>query len=167
MRKYTNLLAGTVTLIVSIVIYVASNGIKRMVVTSIGPDFMPKIVAVMMGILSIVLIIQELQKLKRNKQQVENSSENKCLKSFNIIKFAKANLDIVTLVLIILYAVAMPILGFLISTVVYLFIQMLIMSQNRKINYLAISIISVVFSTVIYFVFTKVLFVMLPSGILG
>ena len=65
------------------------------------------------------------------------------------------------------YFVLMPYIGFLIMTTIYLFLQMLLLSDksNKKIvSFFAISIVS---SLVTYFIFRSIFYVMLPSGIFG
>ncbi len=57
--------------------------------------------------------------------------------------------------------------GFLISSIVYLFAQMVILAPKEKRNFLLLAVIAVVFNIVVYFIFRNALNVMLPKGILG
>ena len=71
-----------------------------------------------------------------------------------------------TLAASLLYVALLKPLGFVISSVLYLELQMCIMAQKerrRPLKFLIISIVSVV---VIYFVFHNLLQLMLPNGIL-
>jgi hypothetical protein len=66
-----------------------------------------------------------------------------------------------------LYALLITKVGFLITTTVYLFIQINILSPKQSRKHLMFAIISVVASVVIYYIFVKVFNLMLPAGILG
>ncbi len=73
-----------------------------------------------------------------------------------------------TVALIVGFAALMPIIGFPIMAVVYLFLQFIVLTPGKdKPNYLLYGIISLIASTVIYLTFRHVFDLMLPTGLLG
>jgi putative tricarboxylic transport membrane protein len=72
-----------------------------------------------------------------------------------------------TIGLLIVYAVVLQYLGFILSTMLYLFVQMIVLAGERKTKYVTLVLISVVASTGIYALFVYGLELMLPAGILG
>lgn len=74
---------------------------------------------------------------------------------------------ILTLALMLAYALTMKTLGFLISTTVYMFFQSIILFPKRKMNYLITIAVSLIFSVSVYLVFVRVFSLVLPQGILG
>lgn len=68
-----------------------------------------------------------------------------------------------------LYVGLMGVIGFLITTVVYLFVQILILTPREKWkkNYVPAAITAVVAGVVLFFIFRYVLNVLLPVGILS
>jgi len=167
MKRYKDLISGVIVVVFSIAIYISSNGIQRMVSTSIGPDFMPKLAAVLMGILGVILTIQGALSAVKAPAEITAADAAAAKRHISFIELFKNNLDIATLVLLTLYSLVIGWLGFLISTSVYIFLQIMLMSINKKKKYIVFIAISVIFTCVIYFLFTKVLYVMLPVGILG
>jgi putative tricarboxylic transport membrane protein len=68
---------------------------------------------------------------------------------------------------LVLYIALLPIIGFLITTVVYLFAQMYLLADKKERKIPLFLVTSVVTSVFVYFVFKSVFFLMLPAGILG
>ena len=92
-----------------------------------------------------------------------NNTENESLEAVDRPDYGRV---ILTLVFSLLYVALLKPLGFVISSILYLELQMCIMSQKEKrkpVKFLLISVISVM---VIYFVFHNLLQLMLPNGIL-
>ena len=161
-KKFEDIIAGILLLIVSIVVFVFSNKIPRLVITTIGPAFMPKLVAIGMGVFSCLLIVKSLQiptvAQKNEKRQVGQTS---------LLDFVRLHIDLVTIALLFLYAIGIAVLGFLVSTIIYLFLHINLMGINKKQNLLVALVVSISISVGVYMLFSKVLYVMLPSGILG
>lgn len=74
---------------------------------------------------------------------------------------------ILTLVLMLAYALTMKRLGFLISTTVYMFLQSMILFPKKKMNFIIAIAVSLIFSISVYLVFVRVFSLVLPQGILG
>lgn len=68
--------------------------------------------------------------------------------------------------LLICYAVCLYLFGFLLSTPFMLFLLILLLAGSYKLNKIVVAVISIVASVLLYWLFVKVLYVMLPRGIL-
>lgn len=114
---------------------------------------MPTILGVLLAIVSIVCIVQGIKKMRSHDQEE-----------------AGEKTDVMTVVLtfavIIGYIMIMQPLGFILSTVIYLFLQMLVLAPADKRNILLFAIISVAFTAFLFVAFRIGLTMMLPRGII-
>jgi putative tricarboxylic transport membrane protein len=168
--KYMDIYSGLFLLVVSVLMFVATFSFEALTTTRVGPDFMPKIIAGLIAVFSILIVVSGFNKLKAIKN-VDASTDvviDKNAENFDMEE-EKASYTpvLMTLGIMVGYILLMPYIGFLIMTALYLFVQMMILSHktNRK-NGLFI-IISVISSVTIYYVFKSIFYVMLPTGILG
>jgi putative tricarboxylic transport membrane protein len=159
MKKYQDIISGITLLIVAVGIFISSGYIPRIIVTTLGPDFMPKLVAAGMGILSCLLILTGYRQRKYSGESSANR-ENKTA-------FIKRHIDLLTIGLLIFYAACMAFAGFLVSTSLYLFLHISFMGIMKKPRPMIVVLVSIGSSLVIYIIFTRFLYVMLPAGILG
>lgn len=124
----------------------------------------PKVWGIGLLILSIILICRSLYKIYKAK--------GKCIAidSRKIIDQIKEKREVVyTFLLLIFYAVLMQPLGFVISSIIYVFLQIWVLTPIDKRNYKMKMIsggLSVVFSVGLYYLFTEYFMVLLPAGIL-
>lgn len=75
-----------------------------------------------------------------------------------------------TFILLFAYALVLRPVGYLLTTFIYLIIQIILLTEQKKINKKLVVkalILSVVFSILSDYLFVKLLSVPLPSGILG
>lgn len=70
------------------------------------------------------------------------------------------------LLLLIGYAVCLYLFGFLLSTPFMLFLLILLLAGSHKLNKLVVVVVSVTTSVLLYWLFVKILYVMLPRGAL-
>lgn len=152
MRKYMDIISGLFFLFLAIALYAGTYSIRTFSDTAYGVTFLPRVVAILMAGISLIVIWGGFRKLRE-------SSETG---GFPVTQgFA------LTIVLIFLYMLAMPTLGFIISSFAYITAQIYVLSNfDRKRLYFG-GAISLVFSIGIYFLFTRVIYIMLPPGILG
>lgn len=114
---------------------------------------MPTILGVLLAIMAILCIVQGVRKLKE-------PDDGKVEEKADILTVA------LTFAVIIGYIFIMQPLGFCLSTVIYLFLQMLVLAPAGKRNIALFAIISVVFTVVIFFAFRVGLDLLLPRGII-
>ena len=150
-NKEKNLVVSLVFMAFGIFLFVESMGIKHMMKNDVGSAFFPKVVAVAITGVSVIRLIMTLR---------EPASERK-----------KSNSDLkggwLTIVLIAAYVMAFQPVGFIISTMVYLFLQILVLVPKEKRSWPLTVIISVVSPIAIYALFTYAISSPLPKGIWG
>lgn len=152
--------------------FVATFNIEALTDSRIGADFMPKIIAILIAIMSIPVIVNGFKGREvvetDSKATIADDDEVSISEAQEETINEKSYIDLIlTIVLLIVYLILIPILGFLIATSAYLIIQMLIFSEWTIRNVLLYGVISIVTSSIVYFVFRNVFYVMLPAGIFG
>lgn len=167
--KYDDVFSGFFLLIVSVVMYIATFSFEALTTTLIGPAFMPQIIAIAIGIFSILIIVNGFMKTRTIEKEetlpepVVEGHDDKLISgqkdSYRPV--------ILTLLLMLAYVVLIPVIGFLITTILYIFLQMMILSDKTTRKIWLFALVSIVSSVVIYYVFRNVFYVMLPTGIMG
>ena len=160
LEKHEDWLVALFYLAVTIVYAMQIPSIKRTSISPINSAFLPTVLSVGMGVLTV---FQVYNAVKKQRAEKADDGEEKTADSADGPDYGRAML---TLAASLLYVALLKPLGFVISSVLYLELQMCIMVQKerrRPLKFLIISIVSVVG---IYFVFHNLLQLMLPNGIL-
>lgn len=163
-----DMIAGAVLALFSIVYYIASHSIQSF---GSNKDFIsartiPVAWAVLLLVLSAALMIRSYSEIRRLKAAGEEIFSGRTFKDWLADNYAVIG----TFVMLFLYAFAMRPVGYLVSTFVYLIIQVVLLTQREKINKKLIVkalILAVAFSVASDYLFVELLSVPLPSGILG
>lgn len=156
-----DLYLGIGFLLFSVGVWIASLSIKHLVVARIGSAFVPQLAASLLGLLSIILIIQSVLHAPEGPSKVETFTEQEAEAASKRKKRVR-----LTFVLILVYLILLEPVGFLITSSLYLFFQFWVLSR-RKPNLPLFGIIAVSGSIIIYYLFVKVFALFLPAGILG
>lgn len=114
---------------------------------------MPTILGILLAILSVFLIAQGLKALK-----AQDDGDAKKMDR------ADAMAVVYTFAVIIGYIIILPYLGFILSTILYLFIQMIILAPPDKRNLALFAIVAVVFTVLVFYAFRMGLSQPLPRG---
>lgn len=155
-KQYQDVIAGVAFLILSVAYYSGSFfETSSLMKAEYGPDFMPKVYAVLMGILSIALIVTGIQKAKK-----VSPSEEEC-----VFDMRSAVTVALSLIFIGVYIFLIEVVGFLIASALYLFTQAWLLSQKK--NYGLLILFSVIGAVAVYLLFAKGIGLTLPRGILG
>ena len=154
MGKKRDIIIGGFFLALAVIVYISSFSIKKLVVSRIGSDFVPQLMAIVLAILSIILIIQALTTKTTSPNDTETPSRAH--------RFSVA----ATFILIFFYLILLEPVGFLISSAVYLFFQFTVLSPT-KINIPLYGLLSISTSVLLYFLFVNAFSLFLPAGILG
>lgn len=112
----------------------------------LGPDFFPRILSILMMILSFIQLVRTIKKDKKDE-----------------IKLNIHSLSVMIIVACIVYLFAIDIIGYLVSTFLFLSIVIYAISRKSSIKDL---IISLAISFALYGIFHLALKVPLPSGFL-
>lgn len=152
MTKKHDAICGIIGMIIAVVLYAASVNIGRIENQTIGADFVPKLTAILLFVLSGILFYNGMkQPVSAKKDDFKHNYKGTFL----------------MFILLCLYVAALDTLGFIISSMIFLFFSLLLLTRKEEVHYVRFVIISVVGSVVISFLFTEVFGVNLPAGILG
>jgi putative tricarboxylic transport membrane protein len=153
-KNLKNFLIGLFLLIIGFVLFISAQTIKAGGEMGQGADFMPKLMSGMLGICGILVIIVE-GFIKGKVKRISLPSKQQ------LIGFLSA------FMLLFFYIILLSSVGFLIMTALYIFLQSWLITPKTKRNLIKQTLIAVISSTVVYFIFVFGLNLMLPAGILG
>jgi len=146
-----DIVAAICLLLVSLLVFWISKDFPSSK-TGIGVSTFPKLLAGLLIIFSIVIIIQA----------IKNSSFSKKEPTFK--EFKKGHkLIIAVIIILIIYIQMLEVLGFILSSFLLLITLMFIFGERRKIILL---VVPMLFSVILYLVFSKMAMVFLPEGII-
>lgn len=160
MTKYLKngeVLAGSVLFLIGMFMLLNAIIFGRAINTGIGADFFPKIVSCALMAVSAGLIRSGIRTEKAFAADNEKEPANKG----NYPVFAAA------LGVFLVYVFLMPVLGFIIATIPFIFCLILLLAPTKKRKIPLFLGISVAVSLGTYLLFVKLFFVMLPAGLLG
>ena len=121
--------------------------------------FMPRLIFGILIVIGIVMIIQGIQDIKKNKK--------KLLEGEALEKASRETLrSLGALCILLLYILCFKPVGFIISSILFLVGMMFYMTKKEDRKPIVFIIISVVMTLVVYFCFKKFLYIYLPAGIL-
>ena len=162
-KNFTDLISGIVVMALAVFFYWTTIGTKSFMKAGKGrlaPDAIPKTVAIGMFALGVIIIVKWLIDMKRGKvkpAEVEDDSENIVGMTEKQIKtrqlFQKITLPC-TILLIFLYILLMPEIGFTISTFCFLTLQITLLSTDLGWkSWLKSLLIALIASVAIYIIF--------------
>lgn len=140
-------------LVLCALMYIGTFSIKITKTVSVSAAFFPRIILGVTAVLAVIYMIFALRALKNNKAE-EKKQEKGDIKRL-----------LTTIGLFIVYGIVVDIIGFMISSIIFLIIQMWVMLEvkNKK-ELIRFSVISVVSMIIVYYVFNNLFFVSLPTG---
>lgn len=164
-----DLVTGVIAAVFSAFYLMQTSGIKVFggATAGVTAQTVPRFWGVAMLALSILLILRSILAMRRSKAgaEAEETAEKKGL----IAALRERREVVFTFVLLILYAALMKPVGFIIMSILYVYLQVWVLTPPEKRTKRMHTIaggLAVFFSVSLYFVFTKYLMVMLPPGIL-
>lgn len=152
-KKISEVVLSMILLIAGIALWFASQNIEVGAAMGRGGDFMPKLCSTVWVLISALLLISNIT-MKDEGEKTEGIN----LKGF----FA-------TLILLFIYVFMLKPVGFVISSIVYMLIQMLLFVPavyRTKKNYILFVILSVIVPVAVNALFVNVFSLILPTGIL-
>ena len=131
--------------------------------TPLDARFMPRFWGTCLLILSLILVFRGI---KQRKVAVAAGTDlgNKTSLIQQIIDSREVVLSFVFLGI---YVVTIKGIGFLITTIAFLFAEILLLTPKKNRNYILTFVVALVFACAIDFVFVRFLNVLLPTGIYG
>ena len=162
-KNYTDLISGLVVMALAAFFYWTTIGTKSFMKAGRGrlaPDAIPKAVAIAMFVLGIIIIVKWIISSSRGKvpplEIVDDSEDCVGMTEAQIRNrhlFQKITMPL-TLLLILLYLIAMPRIGFTISTFCFLTLQITLLSADLSAkSWLKDLLIALIATLVIYIIF--------------
>ncbi len=155
--KNKELMTGFFFLLVTVVYSSQIPIIKRTKISPVNSAFLPLIISIGMGILTVCQLYCAYIDIKKRPLQQE---------SVQMEQASDINRVICTLGCALVYVILFQPLGFVISSIAYLFAQMCVLAPKEERKPVLFFIVSVISVIAIYLLFYKGLRLMLPNGIL-
>ena len=150
-KKRADLIAGAAFLILAAAVFINSYRIRSYTTGSVGPEFFPRVIAVLLFLLSLLLILSAVR---------SGGTERYTLNPRK--KF------LVTFFGLFVYALCIQYAGFILMTTVYLFVHFTVLSGSKeKKSLLVHGLVSAGLSAGLYMLFVYGFDLLLPKGIWG
>lgn len=151
-NKTRDIICSIIFLITGAFLFQQSLGIVPIMEKDLGSGFMPKVIAVSLMITALLKLLLTFVKKITNSDKKEETD----------------NLGgLLTIGALLLYVLTFEVIGFILSTTIYLFLQITILSNEKNRKLVLFAIISVGVSVAIYTLFVYVINRPLPVGMLG
>ena len=148
------ILSGVIFFLIAVALYAGSYAIVVTTNDAMGPQFFPRTVAVLMGLLAVVQVAGGLKKEKKEHGDGE-----------------KGGISIATMAILFAYALLVQTVGFIIMTAFYLMVQILLLLPEKSLKsrkgILITAALSIVAPIFIYQLFYRAFSIFLPAGLLG
>lgn len=151
-KKLADTVINIMLVITGVIFFIASQKIQVGAAMGQGGDFMPKVCSSVWLIISILLLVFNV------KAEIPPRENPVRIKVF-----------IITLVMLVVYVAALKPIGFVICSIVYLFLQMLLFvpkEKKTKKTLAVFAVISLVVPVAVNALFVNVFSLILPAGIL-
>lgn len=164
-QKYRDFVTGCILLLLSAALFWASQNIRDFASIGVGANFLPLLTAWLFLILGLAIVVACF----RNPQPVETSGDtsNELEETSEEAVFGGLPSVFLSIFLMVIYFLCLEKVGFLISTLVYVFLQIQVLEKDKKRNHRLFFITTLISVVVLYFLFANVFDISLPSGILG
>lgn len=164
-----DLLAGIVVAAVGIFMYAGSYNIKIMRLSSgsVSSAAMPRLCAVILVLLGIGIAATNVIMYAKEKKRAQTPADLPPEKTGGgMSRDGLLRLGGIV-ALLFLYCLFFSSLGFIISSALYLFATVLVLAPRPQRKLLPSVITAIITPIVIYYVFAKAFYMLLPSGVLG
>lgn len=157
-KKYGDIVISLFFMALSALMIFAATLLPESTVMEIGPDFMPIVVGVVTLLLSAALLVLSLARFKSHAAEVDANPPAEC----------DYKRMLTSLILVLIYVFALKPLGFIVTTLLYLPVQMYVLADaehRTKKDVLLLLVIDVIFTFVVFFLFRYGFKIVLPQGI--
>ena len=149
-------IAGLVCLAVSLALLPHAFGLPRLPIVPIGPGFYPAIVLSFMAVTSAVLLLQDVL-AQRRAPPPEAAAAPEPKRAYGLV--------LASFLAITAYITVLPLLGFRVSTALFVFLFQIILERpGSALTLLRQAVIALAAAAVTYLVFNDYLSVLLPRG---
>lgn len=158
MKRYADVVSGGMVALFGLVMLIETRSIQALMPMDFGPKIMPRIFAICLILLGTIISVTGVIKFKNDPSSVQ-STRLGTLGKYELMKIS------ITLGLIVFYVFSLRNLGFILTSIIYLFFQILILGAKPNNKKLIVYVtVSLFFSIAIFYLFTGVFNVFLPVG---
>ena len=157
-KKYGDIAVGIFFMVLSAVMIAMARMLPKSKVMDIGPEFMPTIIGVVTFVLAALLLFLSIKNFKMKAREIDAASIPDC-------DYKRV---LASIILVLVYVYMLQPVGFIICTLVFLLLQMLVLSpddERSKKDIMKLVIIDVIFTMVVFFLFRYGFKIVLPAGI--
>jgi putative tricarboxylic transport membrane protein len=156
MRLTQNGVAGLVCLALSIALLMLARGLPQSSFVPVGPDFYPRIVLVLMAVLSAMLVLADFWP-KRPQEETPGAAPAPEKRNYRLV--------VVTYTVFTGYVILLPLTGYRLATFVFVAALQAVLAPPRAARqWVAVLVAALVSAAVTYIVFDGYLSVLLPRG---
>lgn len=159
MKKYLknrDFVSGFVLVLLSVIGFYSTNKFNVSSISSYGnPATVPRIILILLFIMSALTMVGAIRKENGEGENREERSLEQKLPEY------------LTFVLLVVYVFTVKPIGYVISTAIYLLLQMYVLSCFEKRRLWLFALIAIMVSPLLYYIFRAFFDVLLPAGILG
>lgn len=147
-----DIIAGIFLLLLAVLVFIYSFSVKVFIPIDIGSGFFPRLVAVMLAVVSLPIIGGGLRRYAREKGSPFS------VPYVNVFGVTASTICMGA------YIALLDVLGFFIASVLYLFAQFSVLAVNDRKNMIRIGILSLVIPVFVYVVFVYGFDMILPES---
>ncbi|MCD8090142.1 MAG: tripartite tricarboxylate transporter TctB family protein [Clostridiales bacterium] len=159
-KKYGDIVVGIIFMVISAAMILMALQLPKSAIIDIGPEFMPLVIGGITFALAAALTVISVIGLKGKLAALEGEEAPDCDYKRVISSF----------ILMLIYVFVLQPVGFIISTLVYLFLQIMVLSpadQRGKKQIIQVIIIDILFTVIVFFLFRYGFKIILPTGLLN
>ena len=157
-KKYGDIIVGIFFMAISGTMIKLSHLLPKSKVMKVGPDFVPLIVGYITFALAAALTIISIKNFKARAEKAKTEKIPEC----DYVRVIES------IILMLIYVSFMQQIGFIVATLIFLFLQMLVLSPSNKRTpkeIIRLLIIDVIFVFVVFLLFRYGFKIVLPAGI--
>lgn len=157
-KKYGDIIVGIFFMALSAILMVMAQMLPKSKVMEIGPDFMPMVIGGLTFALAAILTFLSVKNFKMHAAEIDPSKLPEC-------DYKRVLLSVI---LVLVYVFILQPVGFIVTTLVFLPLQMLVLSpedKRGKKDIILLLVIDVIFTLAVFFLFRYGFKIVLPAGI--
>jgi len=157
-RKYGDIVVSVFFMALSAALMILAQMLPKSKVMEIGPDFMPMVIGGVTFALASALLFLSIKNFRMHAAEIKPEDIPDC-------DYKKV---LESIILVLAYVFILKPVGFLVSTVLYLILQMLVLApdEDRSIKgVIKLTVIDVIFTLGVFFLFRYGFKIILPTGI--
>lgn len=165
MTRYGETAFGALVILGAIGLFIISNGVRDFSLASVNAAFMPRVTAGLLLILGAVTLIGSWSKTTAGEPKREPKREPDRAKTAETKAVWPSVLA--SMVLMTVYVALLDSLGFVLASIGYIFLQILLLKKRAPSRYVTFALVAILVPVSAYLAFVHLFEVMVPAGVFG